>query len=487
MLQVWYSWTTIRKGRKRTPWGCSSSQTFDTSSGSRRELWVWIQQNFERKDIETDKTSVSPHLQFDDVQTSCTWWLCACNSDIWDVGWVYYTNGKLLWHHCDQMPCSILTGINQGELEHRRLKRFYPRIHKGQFTRGITKQQQCERLLSRIREIAPQPSSSKGKRKYNDMQAGNSDEAGPSIPFEDTESLMPTPPDSHHHISRDVRHKVNLLAWLGDNRSDPTLEVILSWNQIKHRTNASLCQHFGRHLKEHLLHRLGYQFSSNETLTGSTVHDRSKVQFINNRIFKHKVMRVNYTTYDLRRAQDSLNSRTHADFMTLQPPHLDSELAGDQFPYRFGRIIGIFHAMVLYNAGPGSRNNEPQHMEFLFVRWFTTDDGHRGGWKLKQLHRIKFVDQDDDAFGFLDPQDIIRGVHLIPAFHHGRTSDLLSPSLIARPGSDNDEDWKYFYVNMWVAAYFLFLYHIVLLLGLWIVTWWCDFVVVELATSQHVR
>lgn len=111
-------------------------------------------------------------------------------------------------------------------MEHRRLKRFYPRVHKGQFTRGITKQQQRERLLSRMREVAPQPSSSTEKKhKYNEMQAGILEDAGPSIPFEDTESLTPTPPGSHHHISRDVRHKVNLLAWLSDNRHDPALKV----------------------------------------------------------------------------------------------------------------------------------------------------------------------------------------------------------------------------------------------------------------------
>jgi hypothetical protein len=120
----------------------------------------------------------------------------------------------------------MLTGINKGELEHRRLKRFYPRVHKGQFTRGITKQQHRERILSQMRELAPQPSfSTEKKRKYGDMQAGNSEEGGLSISFEDTESLTPTSPRSHHQISREVCHKINLLAWLGNNQDDPALQV----------------------------------------------------------------------------------------------------------------------------------------------------------------------------------------------------------------------------------------------------------------------
>ena len=156
---------------------------------------------------------------------------------------------------------------------------------------------------------------------------------------------------------------------------------------------------------------------------------------------------MNYTTYDLRRAQDSLNPRTHADFMTLS--HEDDPETQDQFPYWFGQIIGIFHAMVVY-TGPSSQSLDPQHMEFLFVRWLRCNLNHHGGWKTKCLHRIGFVDGNDDtSFGFLDPQEIIQAVHLIPAFHYGRTPDFLPPSNFAHPPSDNNEDWQYFYVNQY--------------------------------------
>jgi hypothetical protein len=35
-----------------------------------------------------------------------------------------------------------------------------------------------------------------------------------------------------------------------------------------------------------------------------------EVQILDNRIYFHKVFRVKYTTYDMRRAQDSINPRT---------------------------------------------------------------------------------------------------------------------------------------------------------------------------------
>ncbi|PFH46468.1 hypothetical protein AMATHDRAFT_154838, partial [Amanita thiersii Skay4041] len=41
------------------------------------------------------------------------------------------------------------------------------------------------------------------------------------------------------------------------------------------------------------------------------------------------------------------------------------------------------------------------------------------------------------------------GVHLIPAFHYGHTPALLPPSNICHPDEHN-EDWRYFYVNIFI-------------------------------------
>ena len=87
-------------------------------------------------------------------------------------------------------------------------------------------------------------------------------------------------------------------------------------------------------------------------------------------------------------------------------------------------------------------------MEFLFVRWFGRDLDYSAGWKAKRMFRLGFVGEENNPFGFLNPMHVVRGVHLIPAFAHGRTHHVLGPSKVARPFSLTDDDWQYFYINM---------------------------------------
>ena len=152
--------------------------------------------------------------------------------------------------------------------------------------------------------------------------------------------------------------------------------------------------------------------------------------------------------YDLQHAQDTLNPQTHANFMTLA--HEDDDNEHRKHPYWYGHILGIFHTMVQY-TGVCSCSVDPQHMEFLWVQWYGWDLDHVGGWKAKHLHHVGFVDSEDLAmFGFLDPQEVIRGVHLIPAFAHGQTADLLPSNSLAHTQHEIHEDWQHFYISMLV-------------------------------------
>jgi hypothetical protein len=88
-------------------------------------------------------------------------------------------------------------------------------------------------------------------------------------------------------------------------------------------------------------------------------------------------------------------------------------------------------------------------MHFLWVRWFELDPKQRRpGIHAKRLPRVCFIEETDpEAFGFLDPSNVIRAVYLILAFASGRTTQLLGPS-IARSAVDVDKDWSAYYACM---------------------------------------
>jgi hypothetical protein len=61
-----------------------------------------------------------------------------------------------------------------------------------------------------------------------------------------------------------------------------------------------------------------------------------------------------------------------------------------------------------------------QHLDILWVRWLAPLWSHGSGMKHAHLPNIAFMEESDqDAFGFLNPGQVIRGAHFIPAFHSG--------------------------------------------------------------------
>jgi hypothetical protein len=69
---------------------------------------------------------------------------------------------------------------------------------------------------------------------------------------------------------------------------------------------------------------------------------------------------------------------------------------------------------------------------------------------VKRMCRLSVHEESYAAlyvFGFLDPAQVIRGVHLIPNFPRGRTDSRLPPSIV-RPVDDDHEDWDSFDMNM---------------------------------------
>ncbi|KIK94749.1 hypothetical protein PAXRUDRAFT_33363 [Paxillus rubicundulus Ve08.2h10] len=156
---------------------------------------------------------------------------------------------------------------------------------------------------------------------------------------------------------------------------------------------------FNNKLKDHLLARLvDLAFDGEEY----------------NQMYLHSFLRVNYTTYDLHHEQDSNSSQTHPDLMALS--HEDSPDRIVPHPYWYGHVIHIFHIDVLHFK-PSTELNLPdiQCINVLFVCWFRHET-------------------------------IVCGIQLIPAFTHGRTGELLPPSVAHSAGEI--DNWKLYYVNM---------------------------------------
>lgn len=199
-------------------------------------------------------------------------------------------------------------------------------------------------------------------------------------------------------------------------------------------------------LKDHILGRLIHSKYEGDTYGDFTDAERNSVRIQGDRMFRSRSMRINYTTYDIRRDSDTINPRTYPDIMVKSP-----ETGPRAQPYWYARVIGIFHAMVS-SSHQEVQNRSLRQMEFLWVRWFGMEQGqYRHGFHCANLPKIGFVESTDPYdFTFLDPAQVIRGVHIIPAFSEGRTKDLLQATKsVARILNPEDEDdWVNFYVNV---------------------------------------
>lgn len=148
--------------------------------------------------------------------------------------------------------------------------------------------------------------------------------------------------------------------------------------------------------------------------------ERDNLIVKDNIIHQHAYLRINYTTYDVRRDQDIINPRVPSRSFIMVPA-----AAGDH-PYWYARVLGIYDVQV----SPSRQDPGPVKLHFLWVRWLGDDPNYIGDFNSASLHRVGYVrfGSGSGAFGFLNPAVVIRGCHLIPAFRFGRTKDLLPPS-----------------------------------------------------------
>lgn len=77
---------------------------------------------------------------------------------------------------------------------------------------------------------------------------------------------------------------------------------------------------------------------------------------------------------------------------------------------------GIFHA-----GAQTASLSMPKKFFFLWVMWFTPIDTSSIPAQARSYPRVSFIpyqSNEDEPFGFIDPEHVIHGCHLIPAFCH---------------------------------------------------------------------
>jgi hypothetical protein len=167
-------------------------------------------------------------------------------------------------------------------------------------------------------------------------------------------------------------------------------------------------------------------------------------------MYQHRVIRFRYTAYDVTRTEDVVNPNTpHCHIMMLANTNLEDPNLPITHRFLYARVLGIYHVDAAY-VGPGSKSNSTTRYDFLWVRWFERTDFHSSRnttfnkYNLETLTFPPMSAGDHDAFGFVDPNDVLRGCHIIPRFSQGlRYTDGHGLSKLAR----DKEDWREYYVG----------------------------------------
>ena len=212
-------------------------------------------------------------------------------------------------------------------------------------------------------------------------------------------------------------------------------------------------QDFVPKLKDHLIPHLKValmqdpittDISYDEPLNANTTNDNhiphDSVHLKGGQIYLHKLVRFQYTTYDVQRDQDIINPSTpHQDIMLLATTNDDHD-----HPFLYGRALGIYHANVIFTGCQSSQIYQARRFEFLWVRWYKYE-GPNVRWSDSRLDRLSFpLVTTEGAFGFVDPHDVLRACHIIPAFSNGKKyQDGVGISRCAH----DSQDWACYYVN----------------------------------------
>ena len=119
-----------------------------------------------------------------------------------------------------------------------------------------------------------------------------------------------------------------------------------------------------------------------------------------NKVATPKRLRLAYTTYDIRRDEDSLSTMGGGNVMTL--------LHDGEHPFWYTHILRAFQISVCY-IGRHSKDWLLHKMDMLWVQWLGVKPNYHWSFKHAQLPKVGFVpDTNEDlVFAFLGPSSVI--------------------------------------------------------------------------------
>ncbi|EIW80115.1 hypothetical protein CONPUDRAFT_58968, partial [Coniophora puteana RWD-64-598 SS2] len=129
------------------------------------------------------------------------------------------------------------------------------------------------------------------------------------------------------------------------------------------------------------------------------------------KLYEHKTLWINFTTYDLHQEHDTINPNSHPNIMLLSQDELTNKNA---HPYWYARVTFIFHVMVCFHHEDPSKSH---HLDVLLIQWLHQDSNFQDIFAHRCLSRVSFFPLGtSECWDFIDPSTVIRLVHLLPGF-----------------------------------------------------------------------
>jgi hypothetical protein len=271
-----------------------------------------------------------------------------------------------------------------------------------------------------------------------------------------------------YNIGKTENTPVHVPTFLQNNDGDPAIKASNLVHSYHFHLPMSPMQNFFSKLRGHLLPRIlevlrreaishpgypafGTVFSDVGDSTPTNT-DACKFVFLrNDRVYHHQLCRFHFTTYDVRRGSDTINPSTARCNIMLLADNADVvDDSSTGHPFLYARVLGVYHANIVY-TGPGMHDYQARRLDFLWVRWYEVVDPDTAGWSSSRLDSVRFPPMNgEDAFGFVDPKDVLRTCHIIPNFAKGkRHADGVGVSRCAKDAGD----YCQYYIGRYVPQY----------------------------------